>query len=259
MPSSDAPSASRNAQDAYDTTTTSSLTDLFSGPPPSSPGNDRRMFTVSEPKAQQLAEEAGESSFLIPLKGLSERQDHNLRETLPATDSASTTRCQIDLGLSTWIGSFTALLYHTVFCLAHSAALVRPNADHSSMGVLAQMAALGVCTAGASFIYQTGAYVPAAYPSSDLFLAPFLAVMAKEVDAVLAQHSLQNNDAVFFATFGSLVATAMLLGGILSVLAARIKLANLGVSSAQTTRDLRSIHHSLTLNPTRRTFCPTQF
>lgn len=68
----------------------------------------------------------------------------------------------------------------------------------------------------------------ASYPSSDLFLAPFLAVMAKDVDSVLASHKLQNNDTIFFATFDALVTTAMLLGGIVSVLAARIKLANLG-------------------------------
>lgn len=192
-----------------DGATTRSLTDLFSRPTP-----------VKEES------EASETSFLVPLNGFSGGDGPSERANKKTTTLAET--CKVNLGISTWIGSFTALLYHTVFCLAHSAALVRPHSDHSSMGVLAQMTALGVCTAGASFVYQIGPYVPASYPSSDLFLAPFLAVMAKEVDSVLASQDLQNDDAVFFATFGALVATAMFLGGIVSVLAARIKLANLG-------------------------------
>lgn len=195
--------------------TTRSLTDLFRQPSP-----------VSTPTQEDAAATPNEKTFLVPLKGLSERPSSQGPE---ANLSAQWCCCpSVDLGLSTWIGSFTALLYHTVFCLAHSAALVRPHADHSSMGVLAQMAALGVCTAGTSFVWQVGPYVPAAYPSSDLFLAPFLAVMASQVDDVLAKYNLHNDDTIFFATFGGLVMTAMLLGGILCVLAARIKLANLG-------------------------------
>eukprot|EP00977_Amphora_coffeiformis_P021592 scaffold9519_cov183-Amphora_coffeaeformis.AAC.8 len=200
--------------------TTRSLTDLFSGPATSPSG-----IQVAVPLAD-AERDVSETSFLIPLKGLAKASSPIPKLALSAPTDAES--CKLNLGLSTWIGSFTGLLYHTVFCLAHSAALVRPHADHSSMGVLAQMAALGVCTAGASFIYQVGPHVPAVYPSSDLFLAPFLAVMASKVDAVLATHNLQNDDTIFFATFGSLVVTAMLLGGILCVLAARIKLANLG-------------------------------
>lgn len=198
----------------YDTTR--SLTDLFSGPATSPAAGP-----VSVP-LDNAETEVSETSILIPLKGRSKSSSPTSEQVVVSTP------IRLNLGLSTWIGSFTGLLYHTVFCLAHSAALIRPNADHSSMGVLAQMAALGVCTAGVSFIYQVGPYVPAVYPSSDLFLAPFLAVMASRVDAVLATYNLQNDDTIFFATFGSLVVTAMLLGGILCVLAARIKLANLG-------------------------------
>ena len=183
--------------------TTRSLTDLFRGPP-----ND--------------VEQPNESSFLVPLKGVSERKIDKATSTTPSQ------RPRINLGVSTWIGGFTALLYHTVFCLAQAAALVRPHAAHSGMGVLAQMAALGVIAAGTSFIYHVGPHVPSAYPSSDLFLAPFLAVMAAEVDNVLFEHNLHNNDRIFFATFGALAATAMLAGGALCVAAARIKLANLG-------------------------------
>jgi ectoine hydroxylase-related dioxygenase (phytanoyl-CoA dioxygenase family) len=70
------------------------------------------------------------------------------------------------------------------------------------MGVLSQMAALGVCTSGV--ILGVGPYVPAAYLSSDLFLAPFFAVLAVKVDDVLYQHNLHDNDTIFCATFGAL-------------------------------------------------------
>ena len=207
---------------AMDTTT--SLTDLFREPPQAaSVGNQAQVEANQDEK-----EEVSESTFLIPMKGLSESVPKQHQQSTESSAFCQFDTCRVNLGISTWIGSFTALMYHTVFCLAHSAALVRPNADHSSMGVLAQMAALGVCAAGTSFVYQVGPYVPAAYPSSDLFLAPFLAVMASEVDSVLAKYDLQNDDTIFFATFGSLVVTAMILGGIICVLAARIKLANLG-------------------------------
>lgn len=200
------------------TDTTRSLTDLFRDP-------------LSAPTRKDDENNVGptETTFLVPIKGPFQDPLSKASPSIGDNNIDSTSSCRVHLGLSTWIGSFTALLYHTVFCLAHSAALVRPHADHSSMGVLAQMAALGVCTAGTSFVYQVGPYVPAAYPSSDLFLAPFLAVMASEVDAVLAKYNLHNNDTVFFATFGGLVMTSMLGGGILCVLAARIRFANIGI------------------------------
>jgi hypothetical protein len=129
---------------------------------------------------------------------------------------------------STMIGSVVFLLYHVVFCLAQAATITRPNADHSSTGVMAQLAALGIFTAGPLFLWELADQIPAIYPASDLFLAPFLAQLAQTIDNTLYQHGLENNDAIFLATFGAVTATGFLLGGVLCILAARVKLANLG-------------------------------
>ena len=49
---------------------------------------------------------------------------------------------------STIIGSLVFLLYHIVFCLAQAATITRPHANHSSTGIMAKTAALGIFTAG---------------------------------------------------------------------------------------------------------------
>ena len=49
---------------------------------------------------------------------------------------------------STIIGSLVFLLYHIVFCLAQAATITRPHATHSSTGIMAKTAALGIFTAG---------------------------------------------------------------------------------------------------------------
>ena len=154
---------------------------------------------------------------------------HRHQEEREASGLVSTFFSRMELGTpGTWIGSLVFLLYHVVFCLAQASAFTRPNADHASTGRQAQYAALGVWTAGPAFVYWTGDYVPAVYPASDLFLSVFLAQVVKQVDEVLAKHGLQNDDTIFFATFSALVASGMVLSGVLCVLAARIKLANLG-------------------------------
>jgi hypothetical protein len=76
---------------------------------------------------------------------------------------------------STFVGSIVFLLYHVVFCLTQAAAIPRRHALESSTGVLARTAALGVFTAGPVFLLTLGDTIPAIYPASDLFLAPFLA------------------------------------------------------------------------------------
>ena len=130
---------------------------------------------------------------------------------------------------STLIGSVVFLLYHVVFCLAQAAAIPRPHStESSSMGVLARTAALGVFTAGPVFLLTLGDTIPAIYPASDLFLAPFLAQLATSIDQVLYEYGLENDHDIFFATFGLVVSTSLLISGLLSVLAARVKLANLG-------------------------------
>mmetsp|Transcript_25689 Transcript_25689/g.60414 ORF Transcript_25689/g.60414 Transcript_25689/m.60414 type:complete len:1133 (+) Transcript_25689:154-3552(+) len=129
---------------------------------------------------------------------------------------------------STWIGSFTFLLYQIVFCLAQAATIRRPTASVQSTGELAQLAALGVIVAGPVMIYQTSPQIPAVYPASDLFLAPFLAHMAADVDQTLYEYKLQDNSQVFLATFTALLVSSMALSGLWCLAAARIRLANLG-------------------------------
>ena len=129
---------------------------------------------------------------------------------------------------TTGIGSVVFLLYHIVFCLAQAATITRPHSTNPSVGIMSQMAALGIVTAGPLFLYFLGEDIPAIYPASDLFLAPFLAQLAREIDTVLFEKDLHNNDTVFMATFGAVVGVGFLLSGFLCVLAARFQLANLG-------------------------------
>lgn len=93
---------------------------------------------------------------------------------------------------------------------------------------MAQMAALGIMKGGPLFLWELGDQIPAIYPASDLFLAPFLAGLAQAIDEVLWKRGMQDNDQVFLATFGMLLATGFIVSGGLCILAARVKLANLG-------------------------------
>ena len=136
--------------------------------------------------------------------------------------------CSVQEIQSTFVGSTVFLLYQVVFCLAQAATITRPHASHSSTGVMAQLAALGILGAGPLFLWELADQVPAIYPASDLFLAPFLAGLAQTLDQVLWKQGLQDDDAIFLATFGLLLATGFLLSGALCILAARVKLANLG-------------------------------
>ena len=142
---------------------------------------------------------------------------------------------------TTLLGSVIFLLYQVVFCLAQAATIAQPHHrnhpnDSSATGMMAKMAALGVLTAGPMFILQLGDQVPAIYPASDLFLAPFLAKLAETIDTILLSNTpeqqeqlqQQNSDVVFYATFSAVTGTALLLSGAFCLLAVRIKLANLG-------------------------------
>jgi MFS superfamily sulfate permease-like transporter len=82
--------------------------------------------------------------------------------------------------------------------------------------------------AGPVFVQQLGDQIPAIYPASDLFLAPFLAHVAATIDETLHQHNLADNDRIFLATFSAVTGAGLLLSGCLCVVAARVKLANLG-------------------------------
>ena len=137
-------------------------------------------------------------------------------------------KCVSESKLSTVIGSLTFLLYHVVYCLAQASTITRPHADHSSMGVIAKLAAIGTLFAAPVFVWELGLDVPAIYPASDLFLSPFLAQVAADIDASLYEYGLQNDDRTFLATFGALIGFGFFASGLLCIIAARIKLANLG-------------------------------
>eukprot|EP00521_Asterionellopsis_glacialis_P011202 CAMPEP_0195293998 /NCGR_PEP_ID=MMETSP0707-20130614/13943_1 /TAXON_ID=33640 /ORGANISM="Asterionellopsis glacialis, Strain CCMP134" /LENGTH=932 /DNA_ID=CAMNT_0040354855 /DNA_START=29 /DNA_END=2824 /DNA_ORIENTATION=- len=129
---------------------------------------------------------------------------------------------------STVIGSCVFLLYHLVFCMAQASAITRPNATGNSVGPLAKMASLGILLASPLFVAILGKQIPAIYPTSDLFLAPFLAQLAVKIDEELMKEGLQDDDAIFLATFTAVCSAAVLISGLLSILASVVKLANIG-------------------------------
>lgn len=132
---------------------------------------------------------------------------------------------------TTWVGGFMALLFHSVFCLTIGSAIIRPHGLVPMLGLMTKMAAIGIISAASVFWVGLSDDVPAIYPTVDLFTAPFLANVASVVDETLYNdpdvHD-EHNDAVFLATFGLLVSTALVLSGTLLWLASVFKLANLG-------------------------------
>jgi len=186
-----------------------------------------------EPTADELS-----SSYRVPLKDLESKddaalmyEDYQQQEDEGSTFCCSTTPTLNDITV-TATGSLVFAIYHTVFCLAMSSSILRPHASegHSSTGSLAKLAALGVLFSGPTFIYQLGSEVPAIYPAADLFLAPFLAQIAVDIDRVLAEQGLENEDALFLSTFVAVTACfGLVLSGLLCIVASRFKLANLGL------------------------------
>lgn len=129
---------------------------------------------------------------------------------------------------STVVGGFVFLLYHLVFCMAQASAITRPNATGNTVGPLAKMASIGIIFASPLFIFSVGNAIPAVYPTSDLFLAPFFAQIAVVIDEELAKDGLENDDVVFLTTFTAITSVALLTSGLLAILASVVKLANLG-------------------------------
>jgi hypothetical protein len=152
------------------------------------------------------------------------------------TNFVSVNTCNAQQIKTTLIGAVLYSLYSLVFCFAEASAITRPshpNSDES--GLLAPMALMG-CTAtlvtAPIIIAVLGGDYPAPYPALDMFMAPFLAQMAADVDEVLVEmqndtDSERNDMAVFLATFVALNAFGMLLSGALCILASKVKLANL--------------------------------
>jgi hypothetical protein len=102
------------------------------------------------------------------------------------------------------------------------------------------MACFGSLVAIPILIVVLGGDYPALYPALDMFMAPFLAKMAMDIDEVLVLQQQQQQDQVFshgddtdvfLATFVALNAFGMAVCAVLCVLASHVKLANLAYSS----------------------------
>jgi hypothetical protein len=154
------------------------------------------------------------------------------------------------------LGSFLFPLYQLVFCFAEASAITRPSqrlhlsgvgsSTYSLLSPMALAACVGSLISGPMLITMLGHAndYPALYPCLDMFMAPFLAQMAADVDEGLlaARTTRGRNDAhdvavayndddddaaAFLATFAALNAFSMIMCGLFCVLAGRIKLANL--------------------------------
>jgi len=132
----------------------------------------------------------------------------------------------------TFIGAFLFSLYQLVFCFALASAITRPShasSEYSSelLAPMVLMACMGSLISGPLLITVLGGDYPSLYPCLDMFLAPFYAQMAVDIDSVLAEINGDDDISVFLATFVSLNAFGMLLSGLLCILAGKVKLANL--------------------------------
>ena len=188
---------------------------------------------------------------------------HRIFSSLRSTTTTSTATtlsnyccCSLHNLTTTIVGSTVFLIYHVVFCLAQAATVAPTTA---LTGQMAKIAALGVATASPIFIWHLGAYIPAIYPASDLFLAPFLAQVADIIhQGILSEQQQQqvdnlnddgtdggshdsnnnstrgnttdsNNNTLFLTTFLVTSGLGLFLSGGLCIMAARFsKLVNLG-------------------------------
>jgi hypothetical protein len=146
------------------------------------------------------------------------------------------------------LGSFLFPLYQLVFCFAEASAITRPSRLSSGLrssllSPMALTACVGSLFSGPMLIAVLGGSrdYPALYPCLDMFMAPFLAQIAVDVDEALvhmrppqgggggggdAEYD-DDDAAAFLATFAALNALGMLLVGLLCALAGRVRLANL--------------------------------
>lgn len=171
----------------------------------------------------------------IPAPPLHERMGSIKEDSIFLTDTSRLARLRNfvigfsneHLTTSTFLGGFIFLLYHIVFCLAMGSTISRGN-----LGVMTKMAASGVIFVSPIYIHFLGNEIPAQYPTTDLFLAPFLAKLAVIVtDTLAADDNYTDGDEsshVFLSTFCVLTSIGMMGSGVLILLATTFKLANLG-------------------------------
>jgi len=174
--------------------------------------------------------EEGSSLYSNERTSLIDRQDDKSNNKLQRLLQSA--QCDTEQIKPTLIGAFLFSLYQLVFCFALASAITRPShasSDYSSelLAPMVLMACMGSLISGPLLITVLGADYPSLYPCLDMFLAPFYAQMAVDIDSVLAEINGDDDISVFLATFVSLNAFGMLLSGLLCILAGRVKLANL--------------------------------
>lgn len=211
----------------------SSLTDLFQPPSDSVETERTSLLTPKSSPLHDLFQPPSESDEVleVPIKGDDEKEVS--RRSRPKAHKITLSEIYQniitpDCLKSTFIGSFVFVLFHIVFCLAQASAISRPHATSPVVGPVAKMAALGILAGSPIFVAFLGNDIPAIYPTSDLFLAPFLSNLALTIDDVLYQDGLENDNGLFLATFTLVSSSGLLLSAVMCVLAARFKLANLG-------------------------------
>jgi len=139
--------------------------------------------------------------------------------------------CSFEFIRTFLIGSITFSLYHIVFTLACASAISRPHQpnQYSILGPMARMGALGPIVNAPLLIPILNDEFPALYPCLDLFIAPFVSTMARQIDQSLFEQGIEDpNDTIFLATFSVLNGLALLLSAFLCILASQVKLANFG-------------------------------
>jgi len=131
----------------------------------------------------------------------------------------------------TILGGTLAALYHTVFCLALASSISRPSIDGDRNSILlpmSKLSSMGAIISTICFVGSLSDSIDPLYPGIDLFLAPFLAHMARTVDKTLEESDISYTDEDFFLTFGTLVGFSMILTGALCLLSAEWRLVNFG-------------------------------
>lgn len=202
----------------------------------------RQTSSFEQPSAPLLGGEASRNSVLsTPRSRNSSRRSYDTIPSVPPLmepilEDANGSRIhqvytmagmcvQQHMNVGTFLGGFVFFLYHVVFCLAMGSTISAGN-----LGIMAKMAASGVLFASPIYIHFLGDEIPSQYPTTDLFLAPFMAKLAIIVNETLsADESVDERDhVVFFSTFAALSSIGMLGSGALIMLASKFKLANMG-------------------------------
>lgn len=75
------------------------------------------------------------------------------------------------LNPTTWIGSVMFVLFQIVFSLTMGAAITRPHATKSMLGLFTKVASLGIMVGGPIFFITLGGEIPALYPTGTLIFS----------------------------------------------------------------------------------------